>query len=73
MDRLTEWDSVNRCYKVSKHTPCGRSVIQELGIYESIHEEEVRRATSITDIRDAYFTKSAKLDPYWETFGRRET
>lgn len=72
MDRLTEWDSVNRCYKVSKHAPQGRSVIQELGIYESIHEDEIMKATNIGDIRDHYLTKHARLDPYWERFGKGE-
>jgi hypothetical protein len=48
-------------------------VIQELGIYEDIHEEEIKKARNITDIRDLYFTKGAKLDPYWENLGKPKT
>ena len=48
-------------------------MIQELGIYEDIHEEEIKKATNITDIRDLYFTKGAKLDPYWENLGKPKT
>ena len=48
-------------------------MIQELGIYEDIHEEEIKKARNITDIRDLYFMKGAKLDPYWENLGKPKT
>ena len=72
MERITKYDPVCKCYKVKPGVQEGRSVVQELGVYEDIHEEEIKKATNITDIRDTYFTKGAKLDPYWENFGRKE-
>ena len=69
MDRLTEWDGLNKCFKL-KHDTQGRSIVQELGIYENIHEEEIKKATNIGEIRDHYFTNAAKLDPFWENFGK---
>ena len=71
MERLTRFDRLSGCYKVNGDIS-GRSVIQELGIYEDIHEKEVEKATNIGDIRDAYIKKGVKLDPYWENFGRKE-
>ncbi len=72
MNRMTVYDQTRLCFKVTTHQEPGRSVIQELGIYEDIHEEEIKKATNITDIRDLYFTKGAKLDPYWENFGKEK-
>ena len=70
MKRMTVFDEVRQCFKVSPDQEPGRSVIQELGIYEEIHAKEIEQARSITDIRDIYFTKGVKLDPYWENFGK---
>lgn len=70
MNRMTVYDQTRLCFKVTPHQETGRSVIQELGIYEDIHEEEIKKARNITDIRDLYFTKGAKLDPYWENLGK---
>ena len=70
MNRMTVYDQTRLCFKVTPHQEPGRSVIQELGIYEDIHEEEIKKARNITDIRDLYFTKGAKLDPYWENLGK---
>ena len=73
MNRMTVYDQTRLCFKVTPHQEPGRSVIQELGIYEDIHEEEIKKARNITDIRDLYFTKGAKLDPYWENLGKPKT
>ena len=73
MKRLTKYDKVNMCFKSVPDSESGRSVIQELGIYEDIHQEEIEKARNITDIRDLYFTKGAKLDPYWENLGKPKT
>ena len=73
MNRMTVYDQTRLCFKVIPHQEQGRSVIQELGIYEDIHEEEIKKARNITDIRDLYFTKGAKLDPYWENLGKPKT
>ena len=73
MNRMTVYDQMRQCFKVTPHQEQCRSVIQELGIYEDIHEEEIKKARNITDIRDLYFTKGAKLDPYWENFGKPKT
>lgn len=72
MKRMTVYDSVRKCFKISPDQEPGRSVIQELGIYEEIHAKEIEQARNITDIRDKYFTDRAKLDPYWENFGKGE-
>ena len=72
MKRLTKYDKVNMCFKSVPDSESGRSVIQELGIYEDIHQEEIEKARNITDIRDLYFTKGAKLDPYWENLGKEK-
>lgn len=71
MERLTTWDPINKVYKAKSGTEC-RSIIQELGIYETIHEKEIHNAANIGDIRDHYITNAAKLDPYWENFGKKE-
>ena len=73
MNRMTRWDPVCCCYKAVRDQEQGRSVIQELGVYESIHEEEIEKAVNIGDIRDMYFTGAAQLDPYWENFGKPKT
>ena len=70
MKRMTVYDSVRQCFKIRPDQESGRSIVQELGIYEDIHAAEIEKARSITDIRDIYFTKGAKLDPYWENFGK---
>ena len=73
MNRMTRWDPVCHCYKVVIEQEQGRSVIQELGVYESIHEKEIEKAVNIGDIRDMYFTGASQLDPYWENFGKPKT
>ena len=72
MNRMTRWDPVCHCYKAVREQEMGRSVIQELGVYESIHEKEIEKAVNIGDIRDMYFTGAAQLDPYWENFGKEK-
>lgn len=73
MERITKYDTVCQCYKVKPGVQDGRNLVKELGIYEDIHQEEIEKARNITDIRDLYFTKGAKLDPYWENFGKPKT
>lgn len=34
MNRMTRWDPVCHCYKAVREQEMGRSVIQELGVYE---------------------------------------
>ena len=73
MERITKYDTVCQCYKVKPGAQDGRNLVKELGIYEDIHQEEIEKARNITDIRDLYFTKGAKLDPYWENLGKPKT
>lgn len=73
MNRLTRWDETNKCYRIRYDAPQGRSIIQELGVYEDIHEMDINKATNIGDIRDTYIKRGIKLDPYWENFGKGET
>jgi hypothetical protein len=40
--------------------------MQELGVCEDIHEEDIRDAKSICDVRDKYLKNGHKLSPYWE-------
>ena len=72
MKRMTVYDEVWKCFKINPGIETGRSVIQELGIYEDIHAAEIEKAQNITDIRDKYFTNGAKLDPYWENLGKQK-
>lgn len=72
MNRLTKWDDVRGCYVSTTDEVEGRSIIQELGVYEDIHESDIKTAAGISDIRDRYVKKSVKLDPYWEKFGRNK-
>lgn len=65
MERLTRWDEVNRCYKIVRDPEQGRSVIQELGMYETIHEKDIETATKPSDIRDKYLDGYTWSD-YWE-------
>lgn len=69
MERMTYYDSLNKCYKVKAGTD-GRSIVQELGIYEDILEEDIEKAENVQDVRAAYFKKGVKLNPYWEKMGR---
>ena len=66
MTRLTQWDDTRHCYKATDEDIEGRSIIQELGIYEDIHAEDIEKASSIAEVRDMYFKKGVKLAPYWE-------
>lgn len=70
MKRMTVYDEVRKCFKIRPDQEPGRSIVQELGIYEDIHQAEIEKARNITDIRDTYFSKGAKLDPYWENVGK---
>ena len=69
MERLTRYDPVNQCYKMVRDPEPGRSIIQELGVYETIHEKDIAEATNIADIRDMYSARN-KLSPYWEDHGK---
>ncbi|MBQ2856695.1 MAG: hypothetical protein IJE78_06165 [Bacteroidaceae bacterium] len=69
MERLTRYDPVNQCYKMVRDPEPGRSIIQELGVYETIHEQDIAKATNISDIRDRYKAGN-KLSPYWENHGK---
>lgn len=69
MNRLTRYDEVNKCYKIVRDPEPGRSIIQELGIYETIHEADIEAATNITDIRDKYNVET-QLSSYWENHGK---
>ena len=69
MERLTRWDEVNHCYKMVRDPETGRSIIQELGVYETIHEKDIAKATNIADIRDMYSVGN-KLSSYWEDHGK---
>ena len=69
MDRLTRYDPVNECYKMVRDPEPGRSIIQELGVYETIHEKDLEKATNIADIRNMYHAGN-KLASYWENHGK---
>lgn len=65
MERLTRWDEVNHCYKIVRDPEIGRSVIQELGMYETIHQKDIDEAKKPSDIRDRY-TDGHTWSDYWE-------
>lgn len=69
MERMTVYDAVNKCYKL-KPDMIGRSIIQELGIYEDIMAQDIEKAGNIQDIRNVYIKKGVKLNPYWEKIGK---
>lgn len=70
MKRMTKYDEIRKCYTIRTDLEERRLIIQELGVYEDIHEKDIEKAVNVTDIRDMYFTKGAKLDPYWENLGK---
>lgn len=65
MERLTRYDEVNKCYKIVREPEDQRSIIQELGVYETIHAKEIAEAKTIVDIRKKYNTNEP-LSEYWE-------
>lgn len=72
MERMTYYDDIAECYKIKSHI-AGRSIVQELGVYEDIHEEELHRSDHILTLRGQYIQKGVKLDPYWDKVGRKKT
>lgn len=71
MERLTYYDETCKCYKV-KRDAAQRNLVQELGVFEDIHESEIHKATNYMEIRDQYIKKGVKLNPWWNQFGRKE-
>lgn len=65
MERMTYFDDVNKCYKV-KPDMVGRSLVQELGVYEDIHEKDINKAETIGDVREKLNPNGPKLSEYWE-------
>lgn len=66
MERLTYYDALNKCYKI-KGGIVGRSIVQELGVYEDIHAQDVKKAEDITALAGMYIEKGVELNPYWQT------
>ena len=69
MERMTYFDDVNKCYKV-KPDMVGRSLVQELGVYEDIHAADIEKAKDITELAETYIEKGVELNPYWTRGGR---
>ncbi len=69
MEKMTYYDSVNKVYKI-KPDIIGRSIIQELGVYEDIHAAEIEKAKDITELAETYIEKGVELNPYWTRGGR---
>lgn len=69
MERMTYYDSVNKVYKI-KPDIIGRSIIQELGVYEDIHAADIEKAKDITELAETYIEKGVELNPYWTRGGR---
>ena len=65
MERMTYFDDVNKCYKV-RPDMVGRSLVQELGVYEDIHEKDIKKAGTIGDVRKKLNPNGPKLSEYWE-------
>lgn len=66
MQRITYYDKTTKCYKV-KPEIIGRSIVQELGVYEDIHAEEIKAAEHIQEIRDRHIDDKVELNPYWSS------
>ena len=69
MEKMTYYDSVNKVYKI-KPEIIGRSIIQELGVYEDIHAADIEKAKDITELAETYIEKGVELNPYWTRGGR---
>lgn len=69
MEKMTYYDSVNKVYKI-KPDIIGRSIVQELGIYEDIHAADIEKAKDITELAETYIEKGVELNPYWTRGGR---
>ena len=68
MEKMTYYDSVNKVYKI-KPDIIGRSIVQELGVYEDIHAADIEKAKDITELAET-FEKGVELNPYWTRGGR---
>jgi hypothetical protein len=66
---MTYYDSINKVYKI-KPEIIGRSIIQELGVYEDIHAADIEKAKDITELAETYIEKGVELNPYWTRGGR---
>lgn len=69
MEKMTYYDSINKVYKI-KPDMIGRSIIQELGVYEDIHAADIEKAKDITELAETYIEKGVELNPYWTRGGR---
>lgn len=69
MERMTYYDSINKVYKINPDI-IGRSIIQELGVYEDIHAADIEKAKDITELAETYIEKGVELNPYWTRGGR---
>lgn len=69
MEKITYYDSINKVYKI-KPEIIGRSIIQELGVYEDIHAADIEKAKDITELAETYIEKGVELNPYWTRGGR---
>lgn len=69
MEKMTFYDSINKVYKI-KPDMIGRSIIQELGVYEDIHAADIEKAKDITELAETYIEKGVELNPYWTRGGR---
>ena len=69
MEKMTYYDSINKVYKI-KPDIIGRSIVQELGVYEDIHAADIEKAKDITELAETYIEKGVELNPYWTRGGR---
>lgn len=69
MEKMTYYDSINKVYKINPEI-IGRSIIQELGVYEDIHAADIEKAKDITELAETYIEKGVELHPYWTRGGR---
>lgn len=69
MEKMTYYDSINKVYKI-KPDMIGRSIVQELGVYEDIHAADIEKAKDITELAETYIEKGVELHPYWTRGGR---
>lgn len=70
MEKMTYYDSINKVYKINPDI-IGRSIIQELGVYEDIHAADIEKAKDITELAETYIEKGVELNPYWTRGGRK--
>ena len=69
MEKMTYYDSINKVYKI-KPDMIGRSIVQELGVYEDIHAADIEKAKDITELAETYIEKGVELHTYWTRGGR---